>query len=91
MDALPALSWGDLGAGTLAFLFLLLLFRGLSTGAIVTRREADNLREERDYWRQTAEKRSEQFDRLLDATHTPVRFIEAVARVAGATEEEPAP
>jgi len=52
--------------------------RKLLTGDIVTRREADEMRADRDRWRTAAEKSSKQVDKMLDEEQTSTTVLRHV-------------
>lgn len=56
------------------------------TGRLVPRRTLDDTAADRDHWRRAAEERSAQITRLLTATDTSTRALEALADVTGAQE-----
>lgn len=76
MEGLPVT---DLGATALLALVVLMVL----TGRLVPRRALDDLRTERDYWRQAAEERTEQLSRLLVGVDTSARALEAITDAAG--------
>lgn len=53
------------------------------TGRLVPRRTLNDVVHDRDQWRQAAQERSEQITRLLTATDTSTRALEALTDVAG--------
>lgn len=77
----------DFGLAGAVILFLVALLgwlvRKLFTGDIVTRREADDIRTDRDRWRTAAEVSNEQVAKMLDEEQTSttvLRHIESFIR-----------
>lgn len=75
IDGLPII---DAGATALLSLVVLMVL----TGRLVPRRTLNDLATERDYWRTAAQERSEQLSRLLVATDTSTKALEAISDVA---------
>lgn len=74
---------GNLGPAALLAIVVILIL----TGRLVPRRTMSDVAEERDHWRAAAQERSDQLTRLLAATDTSTRAIEALTQVAGIQQQ----
>ncbi len=79
IDGIPIL---DFGAGALVTVFVLAIL----TGRLIPRRTYDDMREERDTWRASAERSAEHATKLLDNSELTVEIVKSVKRLAESGE-----
>lgn len=68
---------------------LVLMFWLLATGRLVTRREADDIRADRDVWRSTCLEQKGLLSAVLTGQETTNRLLRALPLAHDATDEEP--
>lgn len=79
-----ALGWTDIGAGAIVILAVLMIF----TGRLVPRRYYEDMQEQRDTWRASAEESREMNATLVqraDATLAILQSLDAQARKGSGT------
>lgn len=74
MDVLTLIPWTTIGPGGLLAFAVLLIIRG----DLVPRRTFDAMVQDRDYWREAAERRENQFDALSETARTAVAALDAL-------------
>lgn len=86
MDFLSQLPAGLVTGGTITSI-LIFSWWLLATGHVITRREAQQIREDRDYWRQAHDARveadrlrSESINKLLENSKTTLSLLEALPK-----------
>ncbi|HRO95077.1 hypothetical protein [Citricoccus sp.] len=86
---------GTLAPGAALVLVLVLLYRQLTSGALVTESVHKELRADRDYWREAHEIERQRMDEIrtqvaaiLEVSTTTMRYAEAVQRVAESSDSK---
>lgn len=78
VDAIPPALLNGAGVAGL----LVLLFWMLATGRIVTRREHDSVKQDRDYWRSAALMGLSSTTKLAEQKSAGIAAVESIARAA---------
>lgn len=78
MDSLVGIPWQGLGWGGLIFLSVLLVIRG----DLVPRKIHEEMRNDRDKWRESSERKDETIRLLAQSSTTAAAALEALERAA---------